>query len=142
MAAIKSLFAILAASQSVTALVAGPRDNQITLHPSHPRLGKSFPETSIFRPLAEGEVDESASAAPPSFHIYDNFGKDSPMPGIATYAHLNWTNCFDPANDKTFDFGIVGMSFNLGVSYRPGQRFGPAATRSAAQKMAPFIAWR
>ncbi|KEY64538.1 hypothetical protein S7711_03604 [Stachybotrys chartarum IBT 7711] len=141
MPAIKSLLAILAVSQSVTALVAGPQDNQITLRPSHPRPAKSFRETSIFRPLEEGEVKESASAAPPSFHIYDNFGKDSPMPGIATYAHLNWTNCFDPANDKTFDIGIVGMPFDLGVSYRPGQRFGPAATRSAAQKMAPFIAW-
>lgn len=64
------------------------------------------------------------------------------MPGIATFAHINWTNCFVPENDRSFDIGIVGMPFDLGVSYRPGQRFGPIATRMAAQRMAPFISWR
>jgi agmatinase len=99
----------------------------------------TFRETSIFRPAESFE--SMAEAEPPEFHLYDNFGKDIPMPGVATFAHLNWTNCFDSAADGTFDIGITGMPFDLGVSYRPGQRFGPAATRTAAQKMGPFISY-
>jgi agmatinase len=97
----------------------------------------TFRETSIFRPAESFE--SMAEAEPPEFHLYDNFGKDIPMPGVATFAHLNWTNCFVSAADGTFDIGITGMPFDLGVSYRPGQRFGPAATRTAAQKMATVV---
>lgn len=101
---------------------------------------QSFRERSIFRP--SNDVVGAAGAAPPEFHMYDNFGKDTPMPGIATFAHLNWTNCFAPESDHTFDVGITGMPFDLGVSYRPGQRFGPAAARTVSQRMAPFISYR
>ncbi|ETS80259.1 hypothetical protein PFICI_07788 [Pestalotiopsis fici W106-1] len=84
----------------------------------------------------------SANAdVPAEFHIYDNFGKNAPMPGIATFSHLNWTNCFAPESDGTFDVGIVGMPFDLGVSYRPGQRFGPAAVRAVSQRMGPSIGY-
>lgn len=59
------------------------------------------------------------------FTIKDDFNEDTPYEGIATFAHLNWTNCFSPDNDKTFDDGIVGAPFDLGVTYRPSARFGP-----------------
>ncbi|TQN66684.1 putative agmatinase 1, partial [Colletotrichum shisoi] len=64
------------------------------------------------------------------------------MPGIAAFAHLNWTNCFAAESDGAFDVGIVGMPFDLGVSYRPGQRFGPAAARTVSQRMGPSISYR
>ncbi|KAK9781219.1 putative Agmatinase [Seiridium cardinale] len=106
-----------------------------------PEMKKTFHESSIFRPQKDFKSLLDESHTPPEFHLYDNFGKDSPMPGIATFAHINWTNCFVHENDESFDIGIVGMPFDLGVSYRPGQRFGPIATRTAAQRMAPFISW-
>lgn len=109
---------------------------------------QTFHETSIYRPLKSVSTPDThsntaaAAVAPLDFHIYDNFGKDVPMPGIATFAHLNWTNCFTSESDGMFDIGIVGMPFDLGVSYRPGQRFGPAATRSVSQRMGPSIGYR
>ncbi|KAF7552209.1 hypothetical protein G7Z17_g4472 [Cylindrodendrum hubeiense] len=116
-----------------------PRD-QIKLG-NEPQEAQTFHQTSIYRPPDDYSLMGSRPNAPQEFHMYDNFGKDSPMPGIATFAHIDWTNCFVPENDGSFDIGIVGMPFDLGVSYRPGQRFGPAATRTAAQRMAPFISW-
>ena len=102
----------------------------------------TFRESSIFRPVTDASIyDGRWTAEAPGFHLFDNFGKESPMPGIATFSHINWTNCRLSENDETFDIGIVGMPFDLGVSYRPGQRFGPAATRVASQRMAPFISW-
>lgn len=103
-----------------------------------------FFDRSVYRSRPEDERLGAASTrgSTPEFHLYDSFGKDTPMPGIATFAHLNWTDCFAPESDGVFDVGIVGMPFDLGVSYRPGQRFGPAAARAAAQRMAPFISYR
>ncbi|KAH7349749.1 agmatinase [Plectosphaerella cucumerina] len=95
---------------------------------------------SVYR-LPKDGVSASRELTPPDFHLYDNFGKDSPMPGLSTFSHINWTNCFSPESNEKFDIGIVGMPFDLGVSYRPGQRFGPAAARATSQRMAPFISW-
>jgi agmatinase len=114
-----------------------PQGHQVVLQ-SQP---VSFRDTSIFR---TPDVDVESAHKPqwnPGFHMYDNFGKDTPMPGIATFAHLNWTNCMAAESDGLFDVGIVGMPFDLGVSYRPGQRFGPAAARMTSQRMAPFISY-
>ncbi|TIC90753.1 putative agmatinase 1 [Colletotrichum higginsianum] len=99
----------------------------------------TFRETSIFRPPPN--VLGLDLQPEPEFQLYDNFGKSAPMPGIATFAHLNWTNCFTAESDGVFDVGIVGMPFDLGVSYRPGQRFGPAAARTVSQRMGPSISY-
>lgn len=76
------------------------------------------------------------------FTIKDDFNEDTPYEGIATFAHLNWTNCFSPDNDKTFDVGIVGAPFDLGVTYRPGARFGPSGARMGARRLAPSMGYR
>lgn len=102
---------------------------------------KTFKEISVYR-LPANDISAKGEVSPPEFHLYDNFGKDTPMPGLSTFSHVNWTNCFAHESDGTFDIGIVGMPFDLGVSYRPGQRFGPAAARATSQRMAPFISWR
>ncbi|CCF42998.1 agmatinase [Colletotrichum higginsianum] len=110
------------------------------LHHQKPTSGEqTFRETSIFRPPPN--VLGLDLQPEPEFQLYDNFGKSAPMPGIATFAHLNWTNCFTAESDGVFDVGIVGMPFDLGVSYRPGQRFGPAAARTVSQRMGPSISY-
>src|ERR1700744_2683330 len=76
---------------------------------------QSFIETSIFRP----RPDLLATIAEPEQHMYDDFTEDIPYQGIAFFAHLNSSNCFSPSSDGTFDIGIVGAPFDLGVSYRP-----------------------
>ncbi|KAH8892787.1 agmatinase [Thozetella sp. PMI_491] len=116
-----------------------PEDQARIVYQSQP--AETFRETSIYRPPSSQDLAKYEAIGGSEFHLYDNFGKESLMPGIATFAHINWTNCFVKENDGAFDIGIVGMPFDLGVSYRPGQRFGPIATRTAAQRMGPSISW-
>lgn len=49
--------------------------------------------------------------------MYDNFGKDMFMFGIVIFVYFNWINCMVVESDGLFDVGIVGMFFDLGVSY-------------------------
>jgi agmatinase len=48
--------------------------------------------------------------------------------GIGTYSRLPQL-----AADERADFGIIGVPFDLGASFRNGQRFGPAAVREASR---------
>lgn len=60
---------------------------------------------------------------------------------INTYAHLDHTECTNSENSGTFDIGIVGHPFDLGVSYRPGARFGPNGARQGARRISPGAGW-
>ncbi|KAK4870487.1 hypothetical protein LT330_004835 [Penicillium expansum] len=106
---------------------------QILNKPTQPQ---SFLEKSIFR---KQEYMSSADSGQNEFHIDNNYSP--PYSGIATFAHLNWTNCFVSDNDKTFDIGIVGAPFDLGVTYRPGERFGPSGARSGSRRLDPDMAY-
>ncbi|WAO96859.1 Arginase/deacetylase [Fusarium falciforme] len=102
------------------------------------RQGTSdFIQRSIFshRPALFARIDE------PEQHVYDDFQDDIPFEGIAYFAHLNKTNCFSPTSDGTFDIGIVGAPFDLGVTYRPGARFGPAAARTGSRRLSPSMGY-
>ncbi|KAE8360383.1 arginase family protein [Aspergillus caelatus] len=95
----------------------------------------SFIESSIFGKARHMRL----LGAQDQFHMENDFS--TPYSGIATFAHLNWTNCFDPSADESFDIGIVGAPFDLGVTYRPGERFGPSAVRSGSQRLEPGFAY-
>jgi agmatinase len=59
------------------------------------------------------------------------FAPDAPrFVGLGTYARLPHVSTTESA-----DFGIVGVPFDLGCSFRPGPRFGPAAVREASRLM-------
>lgn len=98
----------------------------------------SFIETSIFRP----QPDLLKTLAGPEQHICDDFTEDTPYQGIAYFAHLNYSNCFSPSSDGTYDIGILGAPFDMGVTYRPGARFGPAGTRMGSRRLSPSMAYR
>jgi agmatinase len=54
---------------------------------------------------------------------------DSPRyTALSTYARLPHISV-----SERVDFGIVGVPFDLGCSFRPGPRFGPAAVREASR---------
>lgn len=61
--------------------------------------------------------------------------------GLGTFAHLDFTDCTKSENSGTFDIGIVGHPFDLGVSYRPGARFGPNGARQGARRLSPAAGW-
>ncbi|KAI5305277.1 hypothetical protein KEM55_009085 [Ascosphaera atra] len=55
--------------------------------------------------------------------------------GIPTFMHLRTLDCASSDGDGEFDIGVVGMPFDLGVTYRPGARFGPGAARMASRRI-------
>jgi agmatinase len=77
---------------------------------------------------------------PPSYRSRDVDLEDA-FGGIGTFAHLPYTECTNLENSGTFDIGIVGHPFDLGVSYRPGARFGPNGARQGARRISPAAGW-
>ncbi|CUM66584.1 uncharacterized protein PRCAT00004253001 [Priceomyces carsonii] len=57
----------------------------------------------------------------------------NPLSGFLTFAHSEMRNCY--TGTEGFDIAIVGATFDTGVSYRPGARFGPMGIRSATKRM-------
>lgn len=102
---------------------------------------ESFLQRSIFAKRS----DIFDALAEPTYHSYDNYmtaDTHAPYQGIASFAHLDITNCYSVANDGVLDIGIVGAPFDLGVTYRPGARFGPAGARMGARRLSPSFAYR
>ncbi|KAF7557732.1 hypothetical protein G7Z17_g478 [Cylindrodendrum hubeiense] len=102
-----------------------------------PMQQPSFIETSIF----SHHANVFASIDEPKQHVYDDFQDDIPFQGIAYFAHLNSSDCFSASSDGTFDIGIVGAPFDLGVTYRPGARFGPAGARMGSRRLSPSMGY-
>jgi agmatinase len=114
-------------------------------HHSQKVLSKSkepsnFIESSIFghRSIDVFELQEP-QVLPPTYRPQD--ADDSPFQGLGTFAHLDFTECTKSESSGTFDIGIVGHPFDLGVSYRPGARFGPNGARQGARRMSPVAGW-
>lgn len=102
---------------------------------------KSFIDKSIF--ARQPRFDASGLYSDESqISAYYAFSENTPYSGIAYFAHLNATSCFTAAGDETFDIGIVGAPFDLGVSYRPGARFGPAGARMGSRRLTPAGGFR
>ena len=53
--------------------------------------------------------------------------------GVNTYAHLPTARCLEDKH-ALFDVAILGVPYDLTVTYRPGARFGPDAIRSASRR--------
>jgi len=107
----------------------------------NPLSSPSFIQSSIFGQQRKfGAQAIIQGPIPPSYQLR-NFDDDFPVSGIDTFAHLNWTNCFTLESNGTFDIAIVGAPFDLGVSYRPGARFGPTGARMGARRINPSWGW-
>lgn len=96
---------------------------------------ESFLQNSIF----SRRPDILTSMQKPTCHSYD---EHVPYEGIASFAHLDIANCYSAASDGIFDIEIVGAPFDLGVTYRPGARFGPAGARMGSQRLSSSFGYR
>ena len=95
---------------------------------NHHDLPGNFIQSSIFaKNLVESSLPHPVTL-PPSYQSRD-FDIEDAFGGIGTFAHLEFTDCTNSDSSGTFDIGIVGHPFDLGVSYRPGARFGPNGAR-------------
>ncbi|SPO23382.1 related to CAR1 - Arginase [Ustilago trichophora] len=53
--------------------------------------------------------------------------------GVNTYAHLPTAKCLNDPSQQ-FDVAVIGIPYDLTVTYRPGARFGPNAIRQASRR--------
>jgi len=115
---------------------------QLPLHKyEHSISTSSFIQSSIFgRHRIYGAQVLIQDPVPPRYQLRDLYD-DLPHSGIDTFAHLNWMNYFAPQSDGTFDITIIWAHFDLGVSYRPGARFGPTSVRMGARRINPSWGW-
>jgi agmatinase len=111
----------------------------LDVHPQEPLLSSTkssnFIQQSIFGRL---DVDSASLADPvslPPVHRRVGYEDDYTYEGISTFAHLPYVDCVSKSANNTFDIGIVGHPFDLGVTYRPGARFGPNGARQGARRM-------
>lgn len=116
--------------------------HNVAAHQRTLQASRSFIDTSIF---AHHDIDIfdtlSAKFTAPTYEMRAFDSDDNPPDGIQTFAHIPYQNCFLPEQNSTFDIAIVGAPFDLGVSYRPGARFGPSAARKAADRISPAAGW-
>lgn len=121
--------------------VASSSPRQLGQQPLHsqyqPHSPPGFIGTSIFRHVP----DLLTTLGTPEQHTYDDFTDDTPYEGIPYFAHLNGADCFSASGDGTFDIGIVGAPFDLGVTYRPGARFGPSGARMGSRRLSPSMGY-
>lgn len=114
---------------------------QIPLHPTT-NNNPSFIQSSIFRPneLSSQNHIQEPVLRPPTYRSYGAEAEYT-FQGLLTFAHLEYNECTSHKSNNTFDIAIVGHPFDLGVSYRPGARFGPNGAREGARRLAPMGGW-
>jgi len=54
--------------------------------------------------------------------------------GIGTFGHLPYADCWNQP-DLEADLLIMGAPYDIGTSYRPGARFGPAGIRTGSKRV-------
>ncbi|KAI9026417.1 arginase family-domain-containing protein [Phycomyces nitens] len=70
--------------------------------------------------------------------------------GISTFAHLPYKQCWDKGVEEDYDIAVIGVPYDIGVTFRTGARFGPSAIREGSKrikgyndelKINPFRSW-
>lgn len=100
----------------------------------------NFIQSSIYGQTLDIASLPEPVTLPPSYQARD-YDDNYEYAGLDTFAHLEFTQCMKAESSGTFDIGIVGHPFDLGVSYRPGARFGPNGARQGARRLSPAAGW-
>ncbi|GAB5592846.1 hypothetical protein Unana1_07746 [Umbelopsis nana] len=79
--------------------------------------------------------------------------KDSYVPsfaGISTFAHLPYVQCWEEDVADDYDIAVMGVPYDIGVTFRTGARFGPSSIRLGSMRtkgwnaeigVNPFKSW-
>ncbi|KAI1342792.1 arginase [Xylariaceae sp. FL0016] len=67
----------------------------------------------------------------------------SQVNGLTTYGGLPFVNCLSDQHDENdkYDIAILGAPFDIGVTARPGARYGPRGIRVGSERIQPDFAW-
>lgn len=63
--------------------------------------------------------------------------KDSYVPsfaGISTFAHLPYVQCWEENVADDYDIAVMGVPYDIGVTFRTGARFGPSSIRLGSMR--------
>lgn len=63
--------------------------------------------------------------------------KDSYIPsfsGISTFAHLPYVQCWEEDVPDDYDIAVMGVPYDIGVTFRTGARFGPSSIRLGSMR--------
>ncbi|KAA8564894.1 hypothetical protein EYC84_010664 [Monilinia fructicola] len=140
---ISSLLPLLTFLPTVITAIAPPGPHQRPLKPTQ-SPPPNFIASSIYAPYENEllELDEPVGLKPTfKWRTFADDLDDIISNSGGTFAHLPAVDCLDTSSDATFDVAIVGHPFDLGVTYRPGARFGPNAARQGARRMSPTFGW-
>lgn len=99
----------------------------------------NFIQSSIYSQNLDLSSLPEPVTLPPSFQYREQ--DENLFGGVNTFSHLDFTECTKSENSGSFDIGIVGHPFDLGVSYRPGARFGPNGARQGARRFSPAASY-
>jgi agmatinase len=115
--------------------------NQVSTSSSQQPLAETkrpsgFPRESIFTNRLDLTTLPSPKFLPPEHKI--QAVNTEPVVNLGS----KFTECGLPDSSGSFDIGIVGHPFDLGVSFRPGARFGPNSVRNAGRRLWPGAGWR
>ena len=66
------------------------------------------------------------------FMVYDRMPAEPAFAGIPTFLKLPYIATFEALAAEHPDAAIVGAPFDMGVTNRPGARYGPRAIRAAS----------
>jgi len=135
------MFSLLIAALAVCpASVSGANEHHSQKVLSESKEPSNFIESSIFGRRSHNIFElQEPQVLPPTYTPQD--AAEAQFQGLGTFAHLDFTHCTKSESSGTFDIGIVGHPFDLGVSYRPGARFGPNGARQGARRMSPAAGW-
>jgi len=100
----------------------------------------NFIESSIYRKNIDIASLPDPLILPPTYKPSE-FDQADEFVAMGTFAHLPFIDCSVSKSSGTFDIGIVGHPFDLGVSYRPGARFGPNGARQGARRISAAFGW-
>lgn len=76
---------------------------------------------------------------------YGGTQPDLAFTGPLAFSHLPYFRCLEAADPErqdaalpaAFDIALLGMPFDMAVSYRPGARFGPTGIRLGSRRIRP-----
>jgi agmatinase len=131
------MFSTLITLLALTGLAASSSVAQRPLKDQDPH--SNFIQSSIFsrESFDISSLNDPVILAP----TFEYKSSESLFDGLGTFAHLDFVDCTKSENSASFDIGIVGHPFDLGVSYRPGARFGPNGARQGARRLSPVAGW-
>lgn len=109
----------------------------------NPFSASSIPEPETLLPAYFSSLSSSSLSSSSSSSYSSEFQTSELYQGINTFAHLPFVDCLskEEGEEGDFDIGIIGHPFDLGVSYRPGARFGPNGARQGARRMSGAGGW-